>query len=135
MKDKRIIFTNGCFDILHRGHIELFKYCKSIGDILIVGIDTDEKIKLDKGMSRPFNTLKDRIFLLNSIKYIDKIYSFNSCNDLENLVESIMPHVLVKGSDWRGKTVVGSRHAGEVVYFERIENYSTTKILENSFDR
>jgi len=135
LKDKRIIFTNGCFDILHRGHIELFKYCKSIGDILIVGIDTDEKIKLDKGMSRPFNTLKDRIFLLNSIKYIDKIYSFNSCNDLENLVESIMPHVLVKGSDWRGKTVVGSRHAGEVVYFERIENYSTTKILENSFDR
>ena len=135
MEDKRIIFTNGCFDVLHRGHIELFKYCKSIGDILIVGIDTDEKIKLDKGISRPYNKLEDRIFLLNSIKYIDKIYSFNSCNDLENLVECIMPHVLVKGSDWKGKNLPGSKHAGEVVYFERIENYSTTKILENSFDR
>jgi rfaE bifunctional protein nucleotidyltransferase chain/domain len=129
------VFTNGCYDILHRGHIELFKYCKSLGDILIVGIDTDEKVKTDKGPTRPFNTLKDRIFLLESIKYIDKVLPFGSRDDLINLVKKVNPNILIKGSDWKGKEIVGSQYAEEVKYFERIGNYSTTKILENSFNR
>ena len=129
------VFTNGCFDILHRGHIELFKFCKSLGNDVVVGIDTDEKVRLDKGPSRPYNKLEDRIFTLESIKYIDKVYVFNSKEDLIQLVKDISPHILVKGSDWRGKEIVGSQHAQEVKYFERIGNYSTTNILENSFNR
>ena len=132
---KITVFTNGCYDILHRGHIELFKYCKSLGDILVVGIDTDEKVKLDKGPTRPFNTLEDRIFLLESIKYIDKVLVFNSKQELIELVKQVDPNILVKGSDWKGKEIVGSEYAKEVKYFERIANYSTTKILESSSDR
>lgn len=132
---KVTVFTNGCYDILHRGHIELFKYCKSLGDILVVGIDTDEKVKLDKGPTRPFNTLEDRIFLLESIKYIDKVLVFNSKQELIDLVKQVDPNILVKGSDWKGKEIVGSEYAKEVKYFERIANYSTTKILESSSDR
>ena len=132
---KITVFTNGCYDILHRGHIELFKYCKSLGDILVVGIDTDEKVKLDKGPARPFNTLEDRIFLLESIKYIDKVLVFNSKQELIELVRQVDPNILVKGSDWKGKEIVGSEYAKEVKYFERIANYSTTKILESSSDR
>ena len=68
------IFVNGCFDILHRGHIELFKYAKSLGDILFVGIDTDERVKKAKGNERPFNNQDDRKYLLESIKYIDEVF-------------------------------------------------------------
>ena len=70
---EKIIWTNGCFDVLHRGHIELFKYAKSLGTKLYVGIDSDEKIKKDKGNSRPINSVKDRKFILESIKYIEKV--------------------------------------------------------------
>ena len=76
-RQSKIIWTNGCFDVLHRGHIELFKYAKSLGDRLYVGIDTDEKVKRDKGKDRPVNKLNDRKFLLESIKYIDKVFIFN----------------------------------------------------------
>tara|TARA_R110000824_G_scaffold161410_2_gene336633 strand:- start:4107 stop:4511 length:405 start_codon:yes stop_codon:yes gene_type:complete len=127
-----IVFTNGCFDILHRGHIELFKYAKSLGSTLIVAIDTDEKVKQDKGPDRPFNSLKDRIFLLESIKYIDEVVVFGSKQELQSLVASITPDILVKGTDWKGKEIVGEESAKEVRFFERIEGYSTTEILENS---
>ena len=127
-----IVFTNGCFDILHRGHIELFKYAKSLGSTLIVAIDTDEKVKQDKGPDRPFNSLKDRIFLLESIKYIDEVVEFGRKQELQSLVASITPDILVKGTDWKGKEIVGEESAKEVRFFERIEGYSTTEILENS---
>tara|TARA_R110000851_G_scaffold186038_1_gene335336 strand:- start:315 stop:704 length:390 start_codon:yes stop_codon:yes gene_type:complete len=125
------VFTNGCFDILHRGHIELFKYAKSLGSTLVVGIDTDEKVQEDKGPSRPFNSLKDRIFILESIKYVDKVEVFGSKQELQSLVASISPDILVKGTDWKGKEIVGAESAKEVRFFERIEGYSTTEILEN----
>jgi rfaE bifunctional protein nucleotidyltransferase chain/domain len=127
-----IVFTNGCFDVLHRGHIELFKYAKNLGSTLIVGIDTDEKVKQDKGPDRPFNSLKDRIFILESIKYIDEVMVFGSKQELQTLVASITPDILVKGTDWKGKEIVGEESAKEVRFFERIEGYSTTEILENS---
>ena len=128
---KRIIWTNGCFDILHRGHIELFRYAKSLGDILIVGVDSDEKVKLDKGEDRPINTLKDRIHVLNSIKYIDMVLSFKSTEDLERMIKYWSPSVMVIGSDWKGKKVVGQEYTGKVNFFNRIEGYSTTEILKN----
>tara|TARA_R110001592_G_scaffold71364_5_gene218232 strand:+ start:4000 stop:4395 length:396 start_codon:yes stop_codon:yes gene_type:complete len=128
--EEKIIWTNGCFDILHVGHIELFKYAKSLGSKLYVGIDSDKKVKKDKGKDRPFNKLSDRIKVLESIKYIDKVISFDSTEDLEALVKKYKPHVLIVGSDWRGKTVVGEEYAQHVRFFDRIDGYSTTNILE-----
>ena len=128
--EEKIIWTNGCFDIIHRGHIELFEYAKGLGSKLYVGIDSDEKVKKDKGEDRPFNKLADRIKVLESIKYIDKVISFNNTEGLENLVEKHKPHVLIVGSDWHNKTVVGEQHAQHVRFFDRIGEYSTTKILE-----
>jgi len=125
-----MIWVNGCFDILHRGHYEMFKYAKSLGDKLIVGIDSDEKVRNDKGNDRPFNNVEDRKFALECIKYIDEVVVFNSREELESKIKSLQPHIMVVGSDWRGKTVVGSEHAGKVEFFERIGDYSTTNILE-----
>jgi D-beta-D-heptose 7-phosphate kinase/D-beta-D-heptose 1-phosphate adenosyltransferase len=125
-----IIWTNGCFDILHKGHIGLFKYAKSLGSKLYVGIDSDEKVKKDKGSNRPFNTAQDRREVLESIKYIDAVFEFNSTEGLEALVDIVGATKLVIGSDWKGKTVIGEQYVEEVVFFDRIEGYSTTEILE-----
>ena len=128
--DEKIIWTNGCFDVLHRGHIEMFKYAKSLGDKLYVGIDSDEKVKLDKGKDRPVNKLNDRKFLLESIKYIDKVFIFNDREDLESLIKMSEVDIMVIGSDWKDKEVVGAQYTNELVFFDRIEGYSTTNILE-----
>ena len=127
--EEKIIWTNGCFDVLHRGHIELFKYAKSLGDKLIVGIDSDEKVKKDKGIFRPINTMRDRKFILESIKYIDKVITFNSTQGLEDAIETILPNIMVIGSDWKGKTVIGQQYTDELIFFDRIGDYSTTNIL------
>jgi len=124
-----IIWTNGCYDVLHRGHIELFKYAKSLGHVLIVGIDSDQKVKKDKGEDRPINNSEDRKFLLESIRYIDKVLIFNSKEELKNLIKDIKPDIMVIGSDWKGKPVVGQEHAKKLVFFDRIGDYSTTKII------
>lgn len=126
----KTVWVNGCFDILHPGHIELFKVAKSLGDRLIVGIDSDEKVKKDKGESRPINSLHFRKFMLESIKYIDVVLSFGSKNELENLIELYSPDILVVGGDWRDGEVVGRQYAKEVRFFNRVGGYSTTKIIE-----
>ena len=125
------IWVNGCFDILHRGHFELFNYAKSLGDFLVVGIDSDEKVAQDKGPNRPHNTLEDRHYALESLKAIDKIYVFDSNDHLEWLIQKEQPNILVVGSDWKGKPIVGGQYAKEIIYFNRIDNYSTTNILNN----
>jgi D-beta-D-heptose 7-phosphate kinase/D-beta-D-heptose 1-phosphate adenosyltransferase len=124
------IWTNGCFDILHRGHVELFEYAKSLGDELIVGIDSDEKVKKDKGDGRPINSLDDRAIILQSIKYIDRVIEFDSTDELRNLIKDIKPDIMVIGSDWKGKDVIGQEYAGKVDFFDRIEGYSTTDIIK-----
>jgi D-beta-D-heptose 7-phosphate kinase/D-beta-D-heptose 1-phosphate adenosyltransferase len=126
----KTIFVNGCFDILHPGHIELFKIAKSLGDCLIVATDTDEKIKIDKGNSRPINTLSHRKLMLESIKYIDVVLTFNTNLELERLIELYNPNILVKGGDWRDGKIVGGEFAKEVRFFDRYGEYSTTKFLE-----
>ena len=130
MPYEKIVWTNGCFDILHIGHIELFKYAKQQGTKLYVGIDSDEKVKEDKGPNRPFNTLDDRVSMLEAIKYIDKVFVFNNRDHLEWLIETTSPDVMVIGGDWKGKTVVGEQHTKEDKFFDRIPGYSTTNILE-----
>ena len=124
------IWVNGCFDILHRGHYELFNYAKSLGDKLIVGIDTDEKVSKDKGPTRPYNNIEDRLYALNSLKAIDLTYTFNTREELIQLIKQSSPDILVVGSDWKGKEIVGGKYAKEIVYFNRIKNYSTTNILK-----
>jgi len=127
----KIVWTNGCFDILHRGHFEMFKYAKSFGEQLIVGIDSDEKVRKDKGSDRPFNNIEDRKFALDCIKYIDEVIVFDSTEQLEQEIRQLQPDVMVIGSDWKGKTVVGEQYCTELKFFDRIEGYSTTNILEN----
>ena len=130
----KVIWTNGCFDILHRGHIELFKFCKSQGDYLVVGIDTDKRVKQNKGPDRPFNKEEDRSFFLESIKYIDKVVMFSSDEELgQRLVENGVD-IMIVGSDWQGKRVVGEEKVNKVLFFDRIGTYSTTNILEANND-
>ena len=123
------VWTNGCFDILHRGHVELFEYAKSLGDELIVGIDSDEKVRLDKGEGRPINNLQDRMLMLQSIEFIDKVIPFDSTDELRKTIRWYKPDIMVIGSDWRGKDVIGQEFADKLVFFDRIEGYSTTDII------
>jgi len=131
----RIGFVNGCFDILHIGHVALFKYCKSQCDYLIVAIDSDARVKANKGSTRPINTLEDRVTMLRAVRFIDEVRHFSTDAGLADLVQSINPDVMVVGSDWEGKNVIGSEYAKELKFFRKINGYSTTKILESSPDR
>ena len=125
------VWVNGCFDVLHRGHYELFNYAKSLGDKLIIGVDTDEKVSKDKGTNRPYNLLEDRLYALKSLRAIDIVRTFNTREELIDLIKDAAPDILVVGSDWKGKEIVGGQYAKKIVYFDRIEKYSTTKILNN----
>ena len=126
------IWTNGCFDILHRGHIELFKYARSLGNEVTVGVDSDRKVRKDKGLYRPINNLEDRIEMLKAIRYIDRIVHFDSSDELECLIKNYNPDVIVVGADWKGKGVIGEKYAKEVKFFDRIKEYSTTKIVNDT---
>jgi len=130
----KVVWINGCFDILHRGHIELFKFAKENGDFLVVGIDTDRRVSKMKGPTRPFNNQEDRKYILESIGYINKVVYFDTTEQLENMIKLYEPDVMIVGSDWRGHKVIGSESAKKLVYFDRIDNYSTTKILEGKRD-
>ena len=100
-----VVFTNGCFDVLHRGHFELLKYCKSLGDV-IVGINSDESIKNLKGPSRPVFSVEDRKFMLESCKYVDGVVIFEEDTPY-NLIKQLKPDIIVKGGDYRKEDVVG----------------------------
>ena len=127
--DRNIIWCNGTFDILHPGHIELFKIGASLGKKLIVATDTDEKIRQDKGASKPINNLCDRISMLQAIKYIDEVLYFDTRQELEGLIKLYMPDILLLGDDWKGGDVVGIEYAREVRFLPRL-NYSTTDIIK-----
>lgn len=126
----KIIFVNGCFDVLHPGHIQLFKYAKSLGDYLIVAIDSDKRVSEIKGPERPIFSQSDRSQTLEAIRYIDVVHIFDSKEDLENLLKSIAPDIMIVGSDWKGKEVVGEQYAKTVRFFDRVGEYSTTKTLQ-----
>ena len=127
--ENKIVWCNGTFDILHPGHIELFKVGASLGKKLIVATDTDEKIRIDKGAFRPVNNLCDRISMLQAIKYIDEVLYFNDRKELEGLIKLYMPDILLLGDDWKGGDVVGKEYAREVRFLPRL-NYSTTDIIK-----
>lgn len=128
IKEKKTVFTNGCFDIIHKGHVELFKFCKSKGDIVIVGLNSDNSIKKLKGESRPVNNLEARISILESIQYIDYIIVFDEDTPY-NIIEYIKPDILVKGGDYTLDKIVGKEFAKETIIFNTITGYSTTSII------
>jgi rfaE bifunctional protein nucleotidyltransferase chain/domain len=130
----KISFVNGCFDVLHPGHIELLKYARSFGDYLIVAIDSDRRVAEMKGPKRPIFSQGDRSNILSSIMYVDVVHVFDTKEELEYLLESIKPDIMVVGSDWKGKEVVGSQYAKKVQFFDRIGDYSTTKTIKHLID-
>mgnify|MGYP003115562399 FL=1 len=129
MSDK-IIFTNGCFDILHIGHVRLLRYAKSLGKKLIVGLNSDESIKRLKGFERPFNKLEYRKEILESIKWVDEIRIFSEDTPY-NLIKDIKPDLIVKGGDYNPDDVIGSDIC-KVKIFKLVDNISTTKILKHA---
>ena len=125
----KIVWVNGCFDILHRGHIELLEYARSCGDYLVVGIDHDARVRSAKGDSRPFNVFGDRKYVLESLRSVDRVVGFENTQELEEHVKLLNPFCMIVGSDWQGKEIIGSQFAQQVCFFDRIGDYSTTKIL------
>lgn len=122
------IWMNGCFDILHHGHFRMIEYAASLGT-LVIGVDTDERIKKMKGMDRPYHTLEQRIFNLLSIKGVYTVVSFNSDDELIRQIQLIEPDIFVIGSDYKDKPIIGSEYVKEIRYFNRLDNFSTTDIL------
>ena len=128
MQTTKTIFTNGCFDILHRGHMELLKYCKSLGTV-VVGLNSDESVRKLKGNTRPFFAVEDRKFMLESCRYIDRVEVFSEDTPYQ-LIKKIQPDIIVKGGDYEKNKVVGNDLA-QVEIFKFVEGYSTTRILES----
>ena len=126
----KIVWTNGTFDILHPGHIQLFKVARSLGDKVIVATDTDEKIKKDKGDHKPLNDLKYRVAMLESIKYIDVVLTFGDRPELEGLIQLYNPDILILGDDWRYGDVVGREHAKEVRFLPRVGGYASSNTIK-----
>ena len=124
-----IVWCNGTFDILHPGHIQLFKVARSLGDRVIVATDTDEKIKKDKGDDRPVNDLCYRVAMLEAIIYIDVVHTFGSREELEGLIQMYNPDILLLGDDWQGGDVVGIEHAKGVRFLPRVGGYASSKTL------
>lgn len=127
------IFVNGTFDIIHVGHLRLLEYAKSLGDTLTVGIDSDIRTRALKGIDRPINNQKDRRELLLGLKPVDKVVIFNSDKELVDLIEDC--DIMVKGSDYMGKFIVGESICKSIVFFDRIDEYATTKTIKHIIDR
>ncbi|NPB03857.1 MAG: D-glycero-beta-D-manno-heptose 1-phosphate adenylyltransferase [Thermotogae bacterium] len=127
-----IVFTNGCFDILHRAHVELLRFAKGLGDILIVGLNTDDSVRRLKGLGRPINTLEDRAAVLLSIRWVDFVVPFAE-DTPKRLIEAIKPDVLVKGGDYSVDSIVGASfvlsYGGKVEIFPYREGYSSTSTI------
>ena len=128
---KKIVFTNGCFDILHIGHIKYLEKAKSFGDVLIVGVNSDSSVKRLKGSSRPINCEYDRAYLLASLKSIDFVTIFDEDTPY-GLIKLLKPNILVKGGDYRGKEVVGSDLVDELKLVDFVDGKSTTNIIKKA---
>ena len=130
----KTIFVNGTFDILHPGHVQLLNYARSLGDSLIVAIDSDRRVRELKGKDRPINSEDDRKFMLESLRSVDTVWIFNSDQELEDICRLYNP-IMVKGSDYRGRTIIGQQYCKEIVFYDRIEPYSTTRAIQDIGNR
>lgn len=129
------IFVNGSFDLLHTGHLDLLFYAKSLGAHLHVAIDSDERIRDHKGPDRPMNSARIRKAVMESLKPVDTVSIFNSDEELINTIRAYSPNIMVKGSDWRGKRVIGEEYCGEVIFYERVNDESTSKTIQDFIAR
>lgn len=125
---KTIVFTNGCFDLIHPGHIKIFKEAKQNGDILIVGLNSDKSVKILKGNSRPLLNQKARVTILSAIEYIDYVVIFDQKTPY-SLINQLRPQILVKGQDWAKHQVIGRKLVKKVVRIKISPGYSTTNII------
>ena len=130
---KRVVFTNGCFDILHRGHVEYLRKAKALGDVLVVGVNTDSSVRRIKGANRPVIDESDRAFVLAALASVDYVCLFNEDTPYE-LIRALVPDILVKGADWAIEKVVGrdivEAAGGSVQTIQFLPDRSTTGILE-----
>ena len=122
------VFTNGCFDVLHVGHVELLKYCSTLGEVF-VGLNSAESARRLKGPSRPFNNERNRLAILESIKYVNQVFIFEEDTPYD-LIKSIGPDLIVKGGDYKPEEVAGYDLC-EVKIFETLKGYSSTALIEN----
>jgi len=129
-----IVWVNGCFDLLHLGHLEMLKFARSKGDLLYVGLDSDARIKQRKGDSRPFHNEKTRFLILESLKFVEKVMIYDTDFQLERLIEQFSPKFMVLGSDYQDKPIIGEDFCEEIVFFPRINAYSTTNTIDNMYN-
>tara|TARA_B100000212_G_scaffold309520_1_gene259958 strand:+ start:426 stop:893 length:468 start_codon:yes stop_codon:yes gene_type:complete len=132
IKNKKIVFTNGCFDILHSGHVKYLEQAKGLGDILIIGINSDDSVRKLKGDSRPINTLNDRAYVLSGLTIVDYIIAFDELTPLK-LISQVLPDILVKGGDYKIDEIVGNdfveKNGGIVKTVPYLDGASTTDII------
>ena len=132
-RGRKVVFTNGCFDIIHRGHIEVLKKAKQLGDILVVGLNSDKSVKLIKDEKRPIMNEENRALILSSLVFVDYVVLFDKPTPL-NLIKTIKPDILVKGGDYKKEEVAGrdvvEKESGEVVIVDKLAGYSTTEIID-----
>ena len=136
MSQSKIVWCNGCFDLLTPAHIELFSIARSLAGSegrVIVGLDSDEKVRNSKS-GRPINTFIDRKIMLEAIRYIDLVLEFNTRKELENLIQLVKPDIMLLGGDWRHGDVVGRDYCNDVRFLDRREGYSTTDIIRRCKD-
>lgn len=129
------IFVNGTFDLLHVGHLQLLNFAKSYGDYLIVAIDTDDRVREKKGPTRPIHNQDERSFFLRMLKPVDQVEMFSTDQELEELIKGFNPDIMIVGSDWKGKPVIGSQYAKRLIFFDRIGDYATTKTIQSIINR
>lgn len=124
-----IIWVNGCFDVLHMGHIELLRYAKLLGHTLIVGTDSDQRIKSNKGFSRPINNLALRVKFLEAIRYVDTVVSFDTDEQLNELIRFYNADTMVVGEEYKGRRIVGGECVKNIIFYPKQYGLSTTKLV------
>jgi len=129
------VWVNGTFDIVHLGHIQLLKRAAELGDFLVVGVDGDKRVTELKGEQRPINNIVSRITVLEAIKYVDRVVIFDSDAQLETHLKTMRPAIMVIGEEYRGKRIVGSEYVDEIVYFPKMEGFSSTHIINKLYDK
>jgi len=130
------IIINGVFDVLHIGHLRLLSYAKSFIDSYVyVLIDSDRRVKELKGTNRPYNNEYERSSLLFALKYVDRVDVFDSEEELEELIKIYQPDMMIKGSDYKGAHIIGSQYCKEIIFYDRLEKYSSTKKIQDIINR
>jgi D-beta-D-heptose 7-phosphate kinase/D-beta-D-heptose 1-phosphate adenosyltransferase len=125
------IFVNGTFDVLHPGHVALLKHARGLGDNLLVAIDSDRRVRELKGPGRPFFNQLERKQTLESLRWVDRVAIFDTDAELEHIIKLYEPDVMVKGSDYVNKPIIGEEHCGRIEFFKRIDEYSSTKAIQH----